>query len=102
MNDPKLIKERILVNRGFIANIGLLNIVHRKHCYLIKPLPIFHLSIFQDECSFVSLREVSRLMHICSWFYDQRKSLFPQMDELKKKQFLESKREQSYKLVGEN
>ena len=41
---------------------------------------------FQDECSFVSLREVSRLMHICSWFYEQRRALFPQMDKLMTKQ----------------
>ena len=47
--------------------------------------------LLQDECSFVSLREVSRLMNVCTWFYEQSRNIFPLMDELRAKQIEDSK-----------
>ena len=36
----------------------------------------------QDECSFVSLRDVERVLEVMSWFYNQRDNelLFQQMN----------------------
>ena len=38
-------------------------------------------SITQDECSFVSLRDVERAMKVMVWFYNHRDALNPLMDE---------------------
>ncbi|XP_067940326.1 E3 ubiquitin-protein ligase RNF213-like [Watersipora subatra] len=35
-----------------------------------------------DECSFVSLRDVHRLLDVASWFYSKRTDFFPAMDKL--------------------
>jgi hypothetical protein len=32
---------------------------------------------FQDECSFVSLRDVDRVLQVMAWFYKHRTHLFP-------------------------
>ena len=37
--------------------------------------------IIQDECSFVSLRDVERAMNVMVWFYNHREVLNPLMDE---------------------
>ena len=37
--------------------------------------------IIQDECSFVSLRDVERAMNVMVWFYNHREFLNPLMDE---------------------
>ena len=34
----------------------------------------YHLYIVQDECSFVSLRDVERAMIVFEWFYEQNES----------------------------
>ena len=39
------------------------------------------LLITQDECSFVSLRDVERAMKVMVWFYNHRDALNPLMDE---------------------
>lgn len=40
------------------------------------------LSLFtQDECSFVSLRDVERAMNVMVWFYNHREVLNPLMDD---------------------
>ena len=36
--------------------------------------------ITQDECSFVSLRDVERAMNVMVWFYNHREVLNPLMD----------------------
>uniref|UniRef100_S4RZQ0 Uncharacterized protein n=1 Tax=Petromyzon marinus TaxID=7757 RepID=S4RZQ0_PETMA len=36
-----------------------------------------------DECSFVSLRDVERCLKVLAWFYEQRDTLFQQMEQLK-------------------
>jgi len=41
--------------------------------------------MFQDECSFVSLRDVERVLTVMSWFYnqsDENGQLFADMDRL--------------------
>ena len=35
----------------------------------------------QDECSFVSLRDVERVLCVMRWFYKHRGTLFPRVDE---------------------
>ena len=35
----------------------------------------------QEECSFVSLRDVKRVLDVMSWFYEHRRLLFCLMDE---------------------
>lgn len=35
----------------------------------------------QDECSFVSLRDVDRALSVMLWFYGQRDELFEKMNE---------------------
>ena len=42
---------------------------------------VMSLLITQDECSFVSLRDVERAMKVMVWFYNHRDSLNPLMDE---------------------
>ena len=37
--------------------------------------------ITQDECSFVSLRDVERAMNVMVWFYNRREVLNPLMDD---------------------
>ena len=37
--------------------------------------------ITQDECSFVSLRDVERAMNVMVWFYSRREVLNPLMDD---------------------
>lgn len=39
----------------------------------------------QDECSFVSLRDIKRLLEVAGWFYSQEEELFPEMDALEDK-----------------
>ncbi|XP_067937583.1 E3 ubiquitin-protein ligase rnf213-alpha-like [Watersipora subatra] len=36
----------------------------------------------KDECSFVSLRDIHRILEVCSWFYAHRYEIFPAMDKL--------------------
>ena len=36
--------------------------------------------VFQDECSFVSLRDVQRVLDVSNWFYLQRDHLFQAVD----------------------
>ena len=41
------------------------------------------LFLYQDECSFVSLRDVDRVLSVMSWFYGQSqdtRTLFDEMD----------------------
>ena len=38
-------------------------------------------SFIQDECSFVSLRDVERAMKVMVWFYDHLHALNPLMDK---------------------
>ncbi|XP_067935230.1 E3 ubiquitin-protein ligase rnf213-alpha-like [Watersipora subatra] len=40
----------------------------------------------EDECSFVSLRDIQRTLDVTGWFFRQREYLFPAMDELETKQ----------------
>ena len=42
---------------------------------------LFLLIFIQDECSFVSLRDVQRLLDVANWFYKQRRYLFPAIDD---------------------
>ena len=45
---------------------------------------LFFISKFQDECSFVSLRDVDRVLSVTSWFYNQSqgdRTLFDEMDD---------------------
>ena len=49
----------------------------------------------QDECSFVSLRDIQRLLDVADWFHRQGNQLFPAMDE-----FHRSKSVQA--LLGQN
>ena len=35
----------------------------------------------QDECSFVSLRDVERAMNVMVWFYNHRNAVNPLMDD---------------------
>ena len=35
----------------------------------------------QDECSFVSLRDVDRALKVMMWFYSREKELFHRMNE---------------------
>lgn len=39
---------------------------------------------FQDECSFVSLRDVERTLQVMMWFYAKGELLFQLMDEKRK------------------
>jgi hypothetical protein len=38
--------------------------------------------LLQDECSFVSLRDVDRALCVMMWFYAQRTTLFHKIDDL--------------------
>lgn len=40
------------------------------------------LNFTQDECSFVSLRDIQRVLEVSRWFYSQRDHLFAAMDDL--------------------
>jgi len=40
----------------------------------------FNVDILQDECSFVSLRDVDRTLQVMMWFYDHEE-LFELMDD---------------------
>ncbi len=35
----------------------------------------------QDECSFVSLRDIERVMEVMVWFFEHGQELFQMMDE---------------------
>lgn len=39
---------------------------------------------YKDECSFVSLRDVARLLDVANWFYKHREDLFAGMDRQEK------------------
>jgi len=41
----------------------------------------YKMTCLQEECSFVSLRDVKRVLDVMSWFYGQRELLFRLMDE---------------------
>ena len=43
---------------------------------------------FQEECSFVSLRDVKRVLDVMTWFYERRNLLFHFMDELALKEMV--------------
>ena len=38
--------------------------------------------VLQDECSFVSLRDVERVLQVMMWFYRHREMLFTRMNKL--------------------
>lgn len=42
-----------------------------------------YVSQLQDECSFVSLRDVQRLLDVAEWFYQQKDHLYTAMGQLK-------------------
>lgn len=45
---------------------------------------------FQDECSFVSLRDVDRALKVMMWFYRKGELLFTLMDKKANKRLKES------------
>lgn len=51
---------------------------------------LIHLKLeFQDECSFVSLRDVDRALKVMMWFYWKGELLFALMDHKKNKRLKE-------------
>ena len=40
---------------------------------------------FQDECSFVSLRDVERVLEVMAWFYEHGDELYDRMDDREEK-----------------
>ncbi len=56
-----------------------------------KTFPVIHCLVCtcsQGECSFVSLRDVERVLSVMAWFYRHRDMLFPMMDRLAVEQIL--------------
>ena len=49
----------------------------------------YKITCLQEECSFVSLRDVKRVLDVMSWFYGQRELLFRLMDERAERDFKE-------------
>lgn len=43
-----------------------------------------HMAELTDECRMVSLRDIERCMKTVVWFYQQRDTLFPKIDEIRK------------------
>ena len=48
-------------------------------------------SFFQDECSYVSLRDVERAMILFQFFYDKCELFGPEIDRLNEKENAEKK-----------
>lgn len=67
------------VNHKYKANSCPVNELSKLTIQDSLTLNPFHLP--QNECSFVSLRDVQRLLDVANWFYKQRRYLFPAMDD---------------------
>ena len=56
----------------------------------------------QDECSFVSLRDVERVMNVMLWFYQHKDSLFDLIDAKAGEYFEEHKTAVEYDVSMRN
>ena len=48
------------------------------------------MTVFQDECSFVSLRDVERTLKVMAWFYRHRALLFELMANMEREELEQS------------
>ncbi|XP_032900200.1 E3 ubiquitin-protein ligase rnf213-alpha-like isoform X1 [Amblyraja radiata] len=55
----------------FLHTKAIIEVLATSQCYMRQK---------QDECSFVSLRDVERCMKVLAWFYEHRELLFPYPD----------------------
>ncbi len=50
--------------------------------FSVETCKFVSIATLQGECSFVSLRDVERVLSVMAWFYRHREMLFPMMDRL--------------------